>query len=181
MRITINQLKKLIRETVEDIDPMALGHQAENLPSEKEDMFQLYSDMYKEMYNIRPRWLRMDDVSEDELRAMIEDLEQGYEREIKARQEESKEAEDFYRQLKQDDMSGMGYEGMEDLESLPSRSGMGKRLEESIKKAVREAVKEEEEKLKGDQEKLDKAPPFGKLTGADFKALRKKSKKKKED
>lgn len=49
MRITINQLKKLIRETVEDIDPMALGHQAENLPSEKEDMFQLYSDMYKEM------------------------------------------------------------------------------------------------------------------------------------
>lgn len=127
----------------------------------------------------------MDDVSEDELRAMIEDLEQGYEREIKARQEESKEAEDFYRQLKQereqDNMSGMGYEGMEDLESLPSRSGMGKRLEESIKKAVREAIKEEEEKLKGDQEKLDKAPPFGKLTGADFKALRKKSKKKKED
>jgi hypothetical protein len=69
MRITIKQLKKLIRETVEDIDPMELEHQASNLPSEKEDLFQLYSDMYKEMYNIRPRWLRSDDTSEDELRA----------------------------------------------------------------------------------------------------------------
>ena len=88
MRITIKQLKKLIRETVEDIDPMELEHQASNLPSEKEDLFQLYSDMYKEMYNIRPRWLRLDDTSEDELRAMINDLDQHYEEEIKAREQQ---------------------------------------------------------------------------------------------
>lgn len=190
MRITIKQLKKLIRETVEDIDPMELEHQASNLPSEKEDLFQLYSDMYKEMYNIRPRWLRLDDTSEDELRAMINDLDQHYEEEIKAREQESKEAEEYYHQLEKEreeaekakaELSALGYEG-EDLENLPMRSGMGKRLAESIKKAVREALKEEEEtKVKGDQKKLDKAPPFGKLTGADFKKLGKKSKEKAEE
>jgi len=165
MRITIKQLKKLIRETVEDIDPMDLERQAGNLPSKKEDLFQLYSDMYKEMYNIRPRWLRMDDVSEDELRAMINDLDQHYEEEIKARERESKEAEEYYHQLEKEreeaekakaELAAMGYEGMEDLENLPMRSGMGKRLAESIKKAVREALKEEETKVKGDQKNLIK-------------------------
>jgi len=185
MRITVKQLKQLIRETVEDIDPMDLERQAENLPSKKEDLFQLYSDMYKEMYNIRPRWLRMDEVSEDELAAMIEHLEQHYAEEIKARAQEAKEEEEFFKELQKEreeadkakaELAAMGYEG-EDLENLPMKSGMGRRLAESIKKAVREAIKEEEE-LKGDQKKLDKAPPFGKLTGADFKALGKKSKRK---
>jgi len=36
-----------------------------------------------------------------------------------------------------------------------------------------------EEGLKGDQEKLDKAKPFGKLTGADFHALGKSNRNKK--
>lgn len=187
MRITVKQLKELIRETVEDIDPMDLERQAENLPSKKEGLFQLYSDMYKEMYNIRPRWLRMDEVSEDELAAMIEHLDQHYAEEIKARAQEAKEQEEFFKELQKEreeadkakaELAAMGYEGMEDLEKLPSRSGMGRRLAESIKKAVRQALKEEETKVKGDQKKLDKAPPFGKLAGADFKALGKKSKKK---
>ena len=183
MRITVKQLKQLIRETVEDIDPMDLERQAENLPSKKEDLFQLYSDMYKEMYNIRPRWLRMDEVSEDELAAMIEHLEQRYEIEIQQRKREAEEEEKFYEKLQKEreeadkEKAELGSEG-DDLESLPMKSGMGRRLAESIKKAVREAIKEEEDELKGDQKKLDKAPPFGKLTGADFKALGKKSKRK---
>ena len=186
MQITLKQLKELIREAVEDIDPMDLERQAENLPSKKEDMFQLYSDMYKEMYNIRPRWLRMDDVSEDELAAMIDHLEQNYSQVIKAREQEAKEEEAFFKKLQKEfqkereeadkakaELVALGYEG-DDLENLPRKSGMGKRLRESIKKTVREV-------LKGDQDELDVAPPFGKLTGDDFKKLGKKSKKKAEE
>lgn len=184
MRITVKQLKKLIRETVEDIDPMDLERQAENLPSNKEDMFQLYSDMYKEMYNIRPRWLRMNDVSEDELRAMIEHLEDKYADTIKQRNEEAKREEEYFQEIQKEreeadkakaELASLGYEG-EDLENLPMRSGMGKRLAESIKKAVREAVEEaieeKENELVGDQHELDVAPPFGKLTKDDFGKLR---------
>lgn len=152
MRITVKQLKQLIRETVEDINPMDLKRQAENLPSKKKDLFQLYSDMYKEMYGIRPHWLEgwLEEVSEDELRAMIEHLEQRYEREIEARKREAEEEEKFYEKLQKEreeadkeraELAAMGYEGMEDLENLPSRSGMGRRLAESIKKAVRDSLK----------------------------------------
>lgn len=190
MRITVKQLKKLIRETVEDIDPMDLERQAQGIAgmSKKQDLFQLYSDMHKEMYNIRPRWLRMDDVSEDELRDMVDHLDSRYEQEIDARRQEAKEEEEYYKEIEKKreeadeakaELAALGYEG-EDLENLPKRSGMG-RVMESIKKAVREALKEEETKVKGDQDELDVAPPFGKLTGADFKKLGKKSKKKAEE
>ena len=93
MRITLKQLKQLIHETIEDIDPMDLERQAKN---------------------------------------------------------------------------------GDDLEKLTKRIGMG-RVMESIKKTVRNAIKEE---LKGDQDELDVAPPFGKLTGDDFEKLGEKSKKK---
>lgn len=183
MRITVKQLKRLIRETVEDIDPMDLERQAHYLTGmEKEDLFQLYSDMHKEMYNIRPRWLKLEEVSEDELRALIEHLEERYEEEIKSRQREAQDQERFFNELERErekedkakkELADLGYED-EELENLPRRSGMGKRLRESIRKAVREA-------LKGDQDELDVAPPFGKLTGDDFEKLGKKSKKKSEE
>ena len=187
MRITVKQLKRLIRETVQDIDPMELEREAKNASrmDKKEDLFQLYSDMHKEMYNIRPRWLKLEEVSEDELRALIEHLEERYEEEIKSRQQEAQDQERIFldNELKREreeaekakaELAAMGYEGMEDLENLPMKSGMGKRLAESIRKAVREA-------LKGDQDELDVAPPFGKLTGDDFKKLGKKSNKKAEE
>lgn len=47
-------------------------------------------------------------------------------------------------------------------------------LKELIREAVEEVMEEKElkgKKLKGKQHKLDVAPPFGKLTGADFKKL----------
>ena len=181
MRITVKQLKRLIRETVEDIDPMDLERQAHySTGMEKQDLFDLYSDMYKEMYNIRPRWLKLEEVSEDQLRALIEHLEERYEEEIKSRQREAQDQERFFNELEKErekedkakkELADLGYE---DLENLPRRSGMGKRLRESIKKAVHEA-------LKGDQDELDVAPPFGKLTGDDFEKLGKKSKKKSEE
>ena len=47
-----------------------------------------------------------------------------------------------------------------------------KELKQLIREAVEEVMKEEGE-LKGKQKKLDKAPPFGKLTKDDFEELRK--------
>jgi len=182
MRITVKQLKNLVREAVEDLDPMDLEREAKNVSNmdEKEDLFQLYSDMYKEMYN-RPRWLKLEEVSEDQLRALIEHLEERYEEEIKSRQREAEEEERFFNKLERErekedkakeELEKFGYE---DLEDLPKKSGMRKRLEETIKNIVREAVKP-----KGKQKKLDVAPPFGKLDKHDFKKLGKISKAKKE-
>jgi hypothetical protein len=54
-----------------------------------------------------------------------------------------------------------------------------KQLKQLIREAVEEVMKEEDE-LVGDQEKLDVAPPFGKLTGDDFKKLGAHSKAKAE-
>lgn len=182
MRITVKQLKNLVREAVEDLDPMDLERQAHySTGMEKQDLFDLYSDMYKEMYNIRPRWLKLEEVSEDQLRALIEHLEERYEEEIKSRQREAEEEERFFNKLERErekedkakeELEKFGYE---DLEDLPKKSGMRKRLEETIKNIVREAVKP-----KGKQKKLDVAPPFGKLDKHDFKKLGKISKAKKE-
>lgn len=52
-----------------------------------------------------------------------------------------------------------------------------KQLKQLIREAVEE-VMEEKDELKGDQDELDVAPPFGKLTGDDFKKLGRRSKAK---
>lgn len=200
MRITVKQLKNLVREAVEDMNPMDLEREAKNVSriNKKEDLFQLYSDMYKEMYNIRPRWLKLEDVTEDELRALIEKLEEDYPHEMEERKREAEQQEKFFHELereheKEEEAEEKAKEelekfGYEDLEDLPKKSGMSKRLEETIKNIVREAVKEkkeEEKKPKGKQKKLDVAPPFGKLDKHDFERLGKisksKAKKKEED
>jgi hypothetical protein len=55
-----------------------------------------------------------------------------------------------------------------------------KQLKQLIREAVEE-VMEEKEELKGDQDELDVAPPFGKLTGDDFKKLGARGKAKKDE
>jgi len=52
-----------------------------------------------------------------------------------------------------------------------------KQLKQLIREAVEE-VMEEKDELKGDQDELDVAPPFGKLTGDDFEKLGRRSKAK---
>ena len=41
---------------------------------EIQDLYSLYSDMYKERYNIRPRGVSPSDLTVEELQAMIDDL-----------------------------------------------------------------------------------------------------------
>ena len=172
MRITIKQLKGLIREAMEQTT-----QQPDSDYDEKEDLYSTYSDMYKSMYGIRPRWLSFDAAKVEDLRDMVAKLEQDFTAELKVREEEAKRAEEYYQELQNKreeetksaaELAAMGAPaGHEHLEDLPSKSGMGRRITESLKTAVREA-------LKGDQTDLDVAKPKGKLTAADFKKLGKK-------
>jgi hypothetical protein len=101
-KLTVNQLKRLVREAIDEIDPMDLERQAKGVEkmSNKDELLGLYSDMYKELYNIRPRWLKRD-VSEEQLRDMIAHLEEIYPREMERRkQEEEKEIEYFEQMIK---------------------------------------------------------------------------------
>jgi hypothetical protein len=143
-KLTVNQLKRLVREAIDEIDPMDLERQAKGVEkmSNKDELLGLYSDMYKELYNIRPRWLKRD-VSEEQLRDMIAHLEEIYPREMERRkQEEEKEIEYFEQMIKKHEEEArekaeLGVVG-DDEEALPMRSGMGRRLSESLKTIVRE-------------------------------------------
>lgn len=53
------------------------------------------------------------------------------------------------------------------------------RRAEALLEAWMKEEKDEDDDLEGDQDELDVAPPFGKLTGADFKSLGKKAAHKK--
>jgi len=131
-KITVNQLKRLIREAME-----------ENM-SDKNELLSVYSDMYKELYNIRPRWLHPDDVSVEQLRDMVAHLEEIYPREMERRKQEEEKEKEYFEQMtkKHEDeareTTELGLEG-DDEEALPMRSGMGRRLSESLKSAVLES------------------------------------------
>ena len=94
-KLTVNQLKRLVREAIDEIDPMDLERQAKGVEkmSNKDELLGLYSDMYKELYNIRPRWLQPEEVSEEQLREMIAHLEEIYPREMEQRKREAEQEE----------------------------------------------------------------------------------------
>jgi len=131
-KITVNQLKRLIREAME-----------ENM-SDKNELYSLYSDMYKELYNIRPRWLHPDNVSVEQLRDMVAHLEEIYPEEMDRQKQDEEEEKEYFEQMVKDEeekkreKTELGFEG-DDEEGLPMRSGMGRRLTENLKAIVREA------------------------------------------
>ena len=57
---------------------------------EQIEMYSFYSDTYKDVHNIRPRWHRPEDHTPEEWRAMIDELIQES-REIARREEEEDE------------------------------------------------------------------------------------------
>lgn len=152
-KLTVKQLKRLVREAIDEIDPSELDRKAKYVDtiSDKDDLISLYSDMYKELYNIRPRWIRSENVSEEQLRALIAHLEEIYPREMEQRKREAEEEERYFEKLSkkfededkraEDAKKELGSLGYEDLEDLPKRSGMRRRLGESLKTIVREAIK----------------------------------------
>lgn len=61
MKITLRQLRRVISEVVES-------------EAEREELASMYSDVYKEKHGIRPRWMRFEDMSTDELRSALQEL-----------------------------------------------------------------------------------------------------------
>lgn len=130
MKLSVKLLKQLVRESVEEMDQQDHGQLAS-----------IYSDSYKERYGVRPRHMDFSKYSEEELQDMIDDIEQdshhsdhlSHEEDIMDQHghDHSGEFEDYTNVI-----------GTEEGEDLPSHSGMGRRLSESLKLVIREAIEE---------------------------------------
>jgi hypothetical protein len=44
--------------------------------SARDEAISIYSDMYKDRYNVRPRWIEWDTLTDDDIRRMTDDLAQ---------------------------------------------------------------------------------------------------------
>jgi hypothetical protein len=136
----------------------------------------IYSDVYKERYGVRPRHMDFSKYSEEEIQDMIDDIEQDSHHGDHLSHEE--EFEDMMDQHGHDAdnaehefMAGEKEHGLmlspEEGEDLPFRSGMGRRLSESLKLVIREVIEEcgcalEEEAII--EELMEKKMGFKKLT-----------------
>lgn len=140
MKLSVKLLKQLVRESVEEMDQQDHGQ-----------LSAIYSDVYKERYGVRPRHMDFSKYSEEEIQDMIDDIEQDSHHGDHLSHEE--EMEDMIDQHGHDadgaerDHSGKfedytNVKGTEEGEDLPSRSGMGRRLSESLKLVIREAIEE---------------------------------------
>jgi hypothetical protein len=58
-----------------DLDiPMGYAPGEDQSDDRKEDLYSLYSDMYKEINGVRPRWVRPEELSVEDLEMMVKDL-----------------------------------------------------------------------------------------------------------
>jgi len=104
-REKITSLDRFILESVDDRDELA----------------SIYSDVYKEKYGIRPRWMNFDEMSAEQLKAELERLydEEGlHDYEDSSIDRDMGPEADFMVPIDQD---------FHPYETLPSRQGMGKR------------------------------------------------------
>lgn len=144
MKLTVSQLKKLIRESFEPFVPELQGKR-----DEKAELYGLFRDMYKEKHNVRPDHVHPDHVSVEDLRARIEDLhntpEQDYDdwgsEEYEAAERAELDAMDALEAERKAERDALGFEG-QDEEGLPKHLGMGHHLYEGLKAVVLEAIEE---------------------------------------
>ncbi len=143
MKLSVKQLKQLVRESAEEMGLSSSNQDHDQLSS-------IYSDVYKEKYGTRPRHVDFNKYSTEELQKMVDDLEQEMSTVDYSHDEEmedlidqhghdaDKAEREFMAANKEDDLMRTPEEG----EDLSSRSGMGRRLAESLKLVVREAIEE---------------------------------------
>jgi hypothetical protein len=99
-----------------------------------DDLYSLYSDMYKERYNIRPRWIKPSELSQEELQSMIDDLQDtpwdDDDREQYQFVDDTHEDNRFYTDLDNAELDAASMriaarEPHHPFEDLPSHAGMG--------------------------------------------------------
>ena len=169
MKLTVRQLRQLVRESVEEMDQQDHGQ-----------LSSIYSDVYKEKYGTRPRHVDFNKYSTEELQKMVDDLEQEMSTVDYSPDEEMEDlidqhghdADEAERGRDQDGNVRLfkpyeNVKGTEEGEDLSSRSGMGRRLSENLKLVIREVIEEcgcalEEEAII--EELMEKKMGFKKLT-----------------
>ena len=112
----------------------------ESYEKELESLNGIYSDTYKEMYGIRPRWMHFNKVEDAE--AALEDL---YARQDWDAQVDQYEDEFFDIDHTLDTQEQELQPGPYDREHLPKYSGMGRRaeeLQENLKLRLRRIIRE---------------------------------------
>lgn len=100
----------------------------------------IYSDVYKELHGIRPRWERFDSVDQVELAILNLYDEIDHKAEIEAHEREERE----YDQSVDREVEDL-QPGIYDREHLPKYSGMGRRaeeLQENLKLRIRRIIRE---------------------------------------
>lgn len=161
MKLTVKQLKNLIREAMEEMKEL----DSDLMDMSRDELLSLYSDMYKEQHNIRPRGLG--EYSEDELRGMVQNL-----RDTPFHDEhDESDIADF---ADYEDMKKWGQEQAdrhhefeqmkvpEEGEEFPGHEGMGRRLTESLSVLIQEVL-EEAKKYKGKSMRPGGGGRFAKL------------------
>ena len=143
MKLSVKQLKQLVRESAEEMGLSSSNQDHDQLSS-------IYSDVYKEKYGTRPRHVDFGKYSTEELQKMVDDLEQEMSTVDYSHDEEMEDLIDQHgHDADEADREAMARQEEDDLmrtpekgEDLSSRSGMGRRLAESLKLVVREAIEE---------------------------------------
>lgn len=167
---SLEEEEEVPKAKVEDLDvPMGYAPGEKEYkwepPTDREAMESLYSDMYKELHNIRPRWVDFENLSDGELRRMILDLQDDI--------DQSFEDEKFDREREEEhDASEREIEELEpfsaeeeEFERMPMSMGMGRgaSLEETIRAMVRETLLEKAKTFKGKSMRLGGGGRFAKL------------------
>lgn len=112
----------------------------------REHMESLYSDMYKELHNIRPRWVDFENISDSELRQMLVNLQDDIDNAPPL--DDDDDFSDYVRDVDRDMPTSWDEEAEEEeLERLPKQMGMGRgaSLDETIRAMVREVLLEKKE------------------------------------
>lgn len=129
--------------------------------SKREEMEAVYSDMYKELNGIRPRWVNFSELTDEELQNMIDDLQKDIDVSIEDERWEEERSEERAEEEKEIEELEPSAEEQEQ-ERLPMRMGMG-RLEEVIRSLVQEALLEKTKKYKGKSMRLGGGGRFAKF------------------
>ena len=143
MKLSVKQLKQLVRESAEEMGLSSSNQDHDQLSS-------IYSDVYKEKYGTRPRHVDFSKYSAEELQKMVDDLEQEMSTVDYSHDEEMEDlidqhghdADEANREAMAAEKEDQLMRTPEEGEDLSSRSGMGRRLAESLKLVVREAIEE---------------------------------------
>ena len=69
MKMTLKNLQNLVIEMIEPVEPAYSADDKKRIAA-----FSIYSDVYKEKNGIRPRWVNWEDLTLEELDAMLDDL-----------------------------------------------------------------------------------------------------------